>query len=178
VDNAAAYVPASLSGLAAALASANAVQADDDATTAQVTAAQTALIASIAAVRLKASGAGAAPLAAAGTLLPAAAAAKAAPAPGPGAKAVQAKFAKAPKPTIAGAKAVGKKLKAKAGAWSQAPELSYQWYRGGKRIAKATGPVYKLKPADRGQRIRVKVTARQAGFATAVKASAKTKRIK
>ncbi|MDR3202153.1 MAG: hypothetical protein LBT54_03335 [Bifidobacteriaceae bacterium] len=182
--NAAAYVPASLAGLAEALAAANAVHADDNASSAQVTSAQTALIAQIAVVRLRISAPGAAALAA-GLLAPEAAA-KAAADPGAvqaqveAAVAADAKaaFAKTARPKIKGVKAVGSKLRAKAGAWSPRPTLAYQWYRGGKEIANATKAVYKLRPADRGKRISVKVTAVRAGYAAESKASAKTKRIK
>jgi hypothetical protein len=173
--NTAAYYPASVAGLPAALSTARAVLADQNATTAQVTAAQTALITVVAGAKLKPVSPGSAAIAltssgavAAAALDPAAAAA---PAAAP-------KAFKAAKPVIKGKAKVGQKLKAKAGAWSPKPALSYQWYRGGKAIAKATAATYKVKAADKGKRLTVKVTASKAGYATAVKASAKTKTVK
>ncbi|MDR3201615.1 MAG: FIVAR domain-containing protein, partial [Bifidobacteriaceae bacterium] len=177
--NSGAYVPASIAGLPAAMAAARDVNADPNATTAQVTAAQTALVNAIAGVRLRLNGASPAGLAG-GVVLPAAALAKAAVDPAavaaagaPGAGAVKA--LKAARPKIAGQAVVGKKLRAKAGAWTPAAHLAYQWYRGGKAIAKATKAVYKVKRADRGKKISVKVTGSKSGYAAVTKASAKKK---
>jgi hypothetical protein len=86
-------------------------------------------------------------------------------------------FAKVSVPKVTGAKVVGARLKATVKAWSPNPKLSYQWYRAGKKIAKATKASYTLKPADKGQRISVKVTGVKAGYAQVVKASTKTKPI-
>ncbi|MBN9611949.1 MAG: hypothetical protein J0H64_00505, partial [Actinobacteria bacterium] len=70
-------------------------------------------------------------------------------------------------PKISGTAKVGKKLTAKRGSWSGAPtSYSYQWYRGSKKIAKATKSSYRLKSADRGKKIRVKITAKRAGSAS------------
>jgi hypothetical protein len=49
--------------------------------------------------------------------------------------------------------------------------LSYQWYRSGAKIAKATKPTYKLVAADRGKKITVKVTGTQPGYTTVSKTS-------
>jgi hypothetical protein len=87
-------------------------------------------------------------------------------------------FAKTAKPKVVGVKKVGRTLRVKAGSWSPAPTLSYQWYRGAKAITDATQATYKLKKADRGKRISVKATASKDGYLTVVKASAKTKKIK
>ena len=71
------------------------------------------------------------------------------------------------KPKISGTAKVGKKLTAKRGSWTGSPtSYSYQWYRGSKKIAKATTSSYRLKSADRGKKIRVKITAKRAGFAS------------
>jgi hypothetical protein len=174
--NQSAYVAASLAGLAEAKAAADSVYADDDATVAQVTEAQTALIVKIGGVRLKLN----APAAAAGGLLSPAQAALAAARPAGVAAAVAGvkAFAKAARPVVKGKARVGSKLKAKAGAWSPKPELSYQWYAGGKKIAKATKASYKVKAADKGKKLSVKITAAKTGYTTLVKASAKTKRVK
>jgi hypothetical protein len=53
--------------------------------------------------------------------------------------------------------------------------LSYQWYRGAKPIAKAVKSQYKVKKADAGKRISVKVTGAKAGFKTVTKTSANRK---
>jgi hypothetical protein len=191
------YEPASLTGLAGALNEAREVYADDDATVAAVSSAQTALIAKIAVVRLKPSAGSAAAPVAAGLLTPAAAAVAAAEPEVAAAEvaeaqeglvgaaqvaevaeAASARFAKVAKPRIVGVTRVGKRLSAKAGTWAPSPKLSYQWYRGSKKIAQATKATYKLRAADRGKRITVKVTAKKVGYATVVRASAKTARIK
>jgi hypothetical protein len=184
--NASSYVASSLMGVAEALADAQEVYGDPNATQAEVTAAQSALIAKLASVRAKPAGPAPAPLA-----FPVSAALKAAIDPvavaaelgvsadaaAPAQPAITA-FAKVTKPKIVGTKKVGRTLKVKVGSWSPAPEFSYQWYRGGKPIAKATFATYKLKSADLGKRISVKVTASKAGFTSVVKASAKTAKIK
>ncbi len=86
-------------------------------------------------------------------------------------------FAKSPKPRIAGKAKVGKKLAAKVGTWSPRPTVKYQWLRNGKVIKGATHATYKLKKADKGKRITVRVTGSRAGYVTVVKTSAATKKI-
>jgi hypothetical protein len=70
---------------------------------------------------------------------------------------------KAGKPKIAGAKAARRTLRVKAGTWVSKAKLSYQWYRDGKAIAKATKAAYKITARDKGKRITVRVTANKAG---------------
>jgi len=83
-----------------------------------------------------------------------------------------------PAPKITGAKKVGSTLTAKAGTWKPAKvTLTYQWYRSGKAIKGATGSKYKLKPADVGKKITVKVTGKRSGYSTASKTSARTTKI-
>jgi hypothetical protein len=94
------------------------------------------------------------------------------------AKAAPTKFAKSPAPAIKGKAKVGKTLRVKAKAWSPTPRLSYQWLRSGKKIAGATKATYTLRKADLGKRISVKVTAKRAGFATTIRTSAKTAKVK
>lgn len=84
---------------------------------------------------------------------------------------------KAKKPRISGSKKVGKTLRAKVGKWSPKAKLKYQWLRNGKRIKGATKSKYRLKAADRGKRITVRVTGTKSGYAKVVKISAKTKKI-
>lgn len=58
---------------------------------------------------------------------------------------------------------VGKTLKVSKGTWKGKPKLSYQWYRGSKKIKGATKSKYKVTRADRGKKLRVKVTAKRSG---------------
>src|SRR5690606_27760996 len=81
-------------------------------------------------------------------------------------------FTKAPAPTISGTLRSGYTLTAKAGTWSPKPTLSYQWYRDGKAISKATKSAYKLTASDKGKKITVKVTAKKSGYGTHAKTSA------
>ncbi|MDR1430536.1 MAG: hypothetical protein LBI99_00250 [Propionibacteriaceae bacterium] len=91
------------------------------------------------------------------------------------AKAAQKKFSASPVPTITGTAKVGQILKADAGKWSPAPKsLSYQWYRSGVKIAKATKASYTLTSQDEGKQLSVKVTAKKAGYASVTKASVAT----
>jgi len=73
---------------------------------------------------------------------------------------------------------VGKKLTADPGAWGPGEvALSYQWYRAGAKIAKATSSTYKLVAADRGKKITVKVTGTKPGYTTVSKTSVATKKV-
>ncbi len=86
---------------------------------------------------------------------------------------------KTAKPTISGTAKVGKKLKAKAGAWApKGVKLTYQWYRAGKKITKATKATYTLGKADKGKRITVKVTGKKSGYTTAAKTSKVTAKVR
>mgnify|MGYP000846091499 CR=1 FL=1 len=88
-------------------------------------------------------------------------------------------FTKIATPTVTGKARVGRKLTAKPGTWSPVPQaLSYRWYRNGKAIKGATQVSYKLKKADRGKRIKVKVTATKSGYVTVVKASKATAKVR
>lgn len=84
-----------------------------------------------------------------------------------------------PNPAISGKVKVKKTLKVVLGTWSPSPDkVTYQWYRNGKVIKKATKASYKLTKSDKGKRITVKVTASKAGYATRVLTSAKTAKVK
>lgn len=86
-------------------------------------------------------------------------------------------FASTPAPKITGTRKVGKKLTATL-AWSPKPTtVTYQWYRNGTKIKKATKSTYKLTKADRGKRITVKVTGKKRGYHTHTRTSAKTAKI-
>ncbi|MCL2787871.1 MAG: GH92 family glycosyl hydrolase, partial [Micrococcales bacterium] len=155
LNHSADYVPSSLDGLQAEYNAALAVYNDANATPAAVADAQSKLVVKIAAARLKPVGS---PVSSSG--LTPALAAKAALAPAGVANAVasgvvkDAKFAKTAKPKIV---KVGKKLVVKTGAWSPKPQFAYQWFRNGKAIAKATKATYKIKAADKGAKLKVKV---------------------
>ena len=68
---------------------------------------------------------------------------------------------------IKGKAKVGVTLKAKVSKFTKGVKYSYAWYRNGKKIKGATKPTYKLKKADRGKKISVKVTAKKAGMNSA-----------
>nr|WP_243752076.1 zinc-dependent metalloprotease [Leucobacter weissii] len=77
------------------------------------------------------------------------------------------------KPRISGTAKAGKRLRARAGAWKPAGvKLSYRWYRDGKRIVGATTSSYRVKAADRGRKLTVRVTGKKPGYAAAAKVSA------
>ncbi|MBU3976553.1 MAG: leucine-rich repeat domain-containing protein [Actinobacteria bacterium] len=84
-----------------------------------------------------------------------------------------------PNPSISGKVKVKKKLTAKIGTWSPKPDrITYQWYRSGKVIKKATKATYKLTKSDKGKKITVKVTVVKAGYATRVVISKSTAKVK
>lgn len=77
-------------------------------------------------------------------------------------------------PTISGTPRVGSALTASPGGWSPTATPSYQWYAGGTAIAGATSQTFTPAARQRGQTIRVRVTARRAGFASRTATSAST----
>jgi len=84
-----------------------------------------------------------------------------------------------PNPSISGKVKVKKTLTAKIGTWSPKPDrITYQWYRSGKVIKKATKATYKLTKSDKGKKITVKVTVVKAGYATRVVISKSTGKVK
>jgi protocatechuate 3,4-dioxygenase beta subunit len=100
------------------------------------------------------------------------------PEPQPIAAPAPARFATS-KVTIKGTAKVGKKLRASTRAWAPAPvSLSYTWYRNGKPIKGQTTATYKLRKADKGKRITVRVHQRKAGYVTASRVSAKTPKVR
>lgn len=72
------------------------------------------------------------------------------------------------RPTISGTAKVGKKLKASHGTWSNAPKFTYRWRRCSSKgtscrnIAGATAVAHPLVKADKGHRLEVRVTAKNA----------------
>ena len=81
-----------------------------------------------------------------------------------------------PTVTIDGVAAVGETLTATVGVWAPVPATSsVQWYRSGKAIKNANRATsYKLKKADKGKKITVRITASGGGYATVVIRSAPT----
>lgn len=87
---------------------------------------------------------------------------------------------KAPKtatPTISGKAAVSSVLTAKPGAWTAGTKFSYQWFAAGKPITGATGATIRLKIAQLGTTITVRVTGTCAGYAQGVRLSAATAKV-
>jgi enterochelin esterase-like enzyme len=67
-------------------------------------------------------------------------------------------------PKITGSAKAGKTLTVRPGTWTEGTRLSYQWLRDGKAITGATKATYTVTRSDRGDRISVRVTGRQAGY--------------
>ena len=65
--------------------------------------------------------------------------------------------------TISGTVKVGSTLTAKSSYTGKISSRTYTWYRSGKVISGATGSTYKLKSADKGKTIKVKVTPKGSG---------------
>jgi hypothetical protein len=80
-------------------------------------------------------------------------------------------------PTISGKARVGRWLSATVGMWMSGTTLTQQWLRNGRTITGATGLTYKLKSADRGKRISVRVTATKLGYSPASATSVKTAKV-
>ena len=92
--------------------------------------------------------------------------------------AIAAGVMRAPTPTIGGTRKVGSKLTVYRGSWSPSGvTLRQQWYRGGHRIAGATGTTYTLTQYDRSAQLTVKVTGTKTGYTTTTKTSAATTRV-
>jgi len=87
-------------------------------------------------------------------------------------------FKKTPVPKITGTAKAGKKLKVNTGTWSPKPKFTYQWYAGGKAIKGATKSSLKLKKAQRGKKISVKVTGTKKYYSTVTKTSRSSAKVK
>jgi hypothetical protein len=81
-------------------------------------------------------------------------------------------------PTISGSAKVGRWLTATIGVWMSGTTLTPQWLRNDQNISGATGTTYKLKSADRGKRISVRVTATKLGYSPANLTSLKTSKVR
>jgi hypothetical protein len=73
---------------------------------------------------------------------------------------------------------VGRLLTATIGVWMSGTTLTPQWLRNDQSISGATGTTYKLKSADRGKRISVRVTATKLGYSPATVTSLKTSKVR
>jgi len=80
-------------------------------------------------------------------------------------------------PKISGTKKVGKTLTAKPAAGTGL-KYKYQWYVSGKKISGATKVTFKIRKADKGKTIRVKVTYSKTGYTSVTKTSAATSKVK
>jgi hypothetical protein len=69
------------------------------------------------------------------------------------------------RPHILGTRKVWRILEATNGTWNHKPaHFAYRWYRNGKAITGATRHTYKLRSADAGRRISVRVTAYRTSY--------------
>ncbi|KAA1425100.1 hypothetical protein FE697_004255 [Mumia zhuanghuii] len=80
------------------------------------------------------------------------------------------RYVRTPKPRIAGVTKVGKRLRiarlSRSGFTPAPSRLRYQWYRGATKIRGATKATYRVKRADRGKRVRVRIIAVRPGHLT------------
>lgn len=94
------------------------------------------------------------------------------------AKVARGTFTLSSAPTITGHHTrVGSRLTANPGGWSPTGTYTYQWYADGAAIAGATGRTFTPTKYERGDRVRVRVTARRDGFVTKWALSANTAEI-
>lgn len=78
-------------------------------------------------------------------------------------------------PTVSGTPRVASILSASGGSWSESGvSLSYQWRANGRAIENATSPTFKVRLAQVGQRISVRVTATKLGYPTTSATSLQT----
>ncbi|MFB0835704.1 S8 family serine peptidase [Arthrobacter halodurans] len=80
-------------------------------------------------------------------------------------------------PKVTGTLKVGNTVKASVGTWTTGTKRTYQWYRSGKAVFKATGYSYRVTTLDAGHTLTVKVTGTKAGYATRSMTSAKTAKV-
>jgi hypothetical protein len=84
----------------------------------------------------------------------------------------------AAKPTITGKAALRRVLTVQPGVWGpQDVQLSYQWYRGGKKISGATKATYRVSWRDWRKKLSVKVTGTLDGYSAVAQVSKPTKKV-
>ncbi len=77
-----------------------------------------------------------------------------------------------PRPGIDGALVVGNTLTVYDGSWDPVDAtLTHQWLRNGIPISEATASTYKVRTADRGNKITVRVTGSRLGYTTVSRTS-------
>ncbi|MFD2840308.1 hypothetical protein ACFSYH_06955 [Populibacterium corticicola] len=82
------------------------------------------------------------------------------------------------KPSVTGTAKFNSTLRVKQGTWNvSGVKYNYQWLRNGKAIKGATKSTYKVKSADVGKRLSVKVTATKTGHANGSSTTSATKKI-
>ena len=81
-------------------------------------------------------------------------------------------------PSISGAAVVGRTLTATPGAWTSGARFAYQWYADGKAIRGATKVRFTVTSAQRGRVLTVKVTGKKSGYATVLRTSKPTSRVR
>ena len=75
-------------------------------------------------------------------------------------------------PTISGTVKAGNVLTVKRGTWSWGTAFTYRWLRNGVPISGATDSTYKVRTADKGNKITVRVTGSRFGYTTVSRTSA------
>jgi hypothetical protein len=79
------------------------------------------------------------------------------------------RFTVTARPAVAGVRRWDHTLTARPGSWSPAPVATrYQWFRGSTPIPRAVRPTYRLRVADFGHRINLRVVAVRGGYASGV----------
>lgn len=81
-------------------------------------------------------------------------------------------------PSISGAAIVGRTLRATPGAWTAGTRFTYQWYADGKAIRGATKATFAVTSAQRGRVLTVKATGKKSGYATVLRTSKPTSRVR
>jgi hypothetical protein len=74
-------------------------------------------------------------------------------------------------PTIAGTVKAGNVLTVKRGTWTWGTAFTYRWLRNGVPISGATDSTYKVRTADKGTKLTVRVTGSRFGYTTVSKTS-------
>ena len=83
-----------------------------------------------------------------------------------------------PTPRILGRAEVRRTLRASAGTHDSGAKLTYAWLHDGKVIKGAKGTKLKISKKYAGQRITLRVTSTKTGYATVIKVSGRTKKVK
>lgn len=93
-------------------------------------------------------------------------------------KPVAAGVLRSSRPRVEGNLRTGKRLRAVPRRWTDGVRMRYQWLRDGKKIKGATADTYRVRTRDRGKRISVRVAGKKAGYATVVRTSKATAKVR